>query len=198
MSVIIFNNNIYKEQKSWMTVKADQLTLQLKCTFSSCEERDDPWRGWGSTEEASVETWGVWHSACHRFTFLGWTEQKCFSQQREKFSGPLLPPKCWSRCEGSSATHPLWSAYQVKGEVQALAQLGNGGEQQSSSSLGDGSFLRLRTERLQYISVRLDCPLGHGWIRNAVYHQGGSISAGGSFGEWWKIRWEEALVCIPW
>jgi len=43
--------------------------------------------------------------------------------------------------------------HQVRGEVQALTRLGRGGEQ-SSNNVGDGSFLRLRTGGLQYISVR--------------------------------------------
>jgi len=42
---------------------------------------------------------------------------------------------------------------QVRGEVQAFAQLG-GGREQSSTIVGDGSFLRLHTGDLQYISVR--------------------------------------------
>lgn len=53
--------------------------------------------------------------------------------------------------------------HQVRGEVQALTRLGRGGEQ-SSNNVGDGSFLRLRTGGLQYISVRLASILGQGLI----------------------------------
>ena len=54
----------------------------------------------------------------------------------------------------------------MRGEVQALAQLGKGGQQ--NSSMGDGSFLRLRTGGLQYISVRLERPFELGLVRHAL------------------------------
>ena len=55
--------------------------------------------------------------------------------------------------------------HQVSGEVRVLAQLGRGGREQKSDILGEGSFLRLRTGRLQYISVRLACILHIGALQ---------------------------------
>ena len=55
--------------------------------------------------------------------------------------------------------------HQVSGEVQVLAQLGRGGRDQNSDILGEGSFLRLRTGGLQYISVRLGCTIHIGALQ---------------------------------
>lgn len=200
---------------------------------------DDPRRGWGSTGETSVKTWGVGHSSCHRFAC-------CIHKSTRVYS--TWVPCCideWSvllnqlpvlhisyrLCHGNNNGSHSWRKSSKDFSCSQDARAGvnrliprwyvllirrTPGERWGSSPCT--TWQRWTTKQQQQQHGRWKLPEAANWrpsihkrqvgspiwawmnrkcYRNPLW-QGGSISAGGSFGKGGNQRWEALTERKPW